>query len=352
MKERMTVAVLFGGQSSEHEVSCVSVRTVVQAMDPEKYEPLLVGITKEGRWLYTADLEQIESGTWKGSRVQAAILPDASQKCLMLLENGNLQKKKIDVAFPVLHGKFGEDGTIQGLFEMAQIPYAGCGVLSSAVAMDKTFTKIIVGQLGIRQAEYVLIRRRELSSVEECVRRVEEKLSYPVFVKPSSAGSSCGVSRVRGAGELADALQEAAKFDGKILVEQEIVGREVECAVLGGEDPRASNVGEVLAAEEFYSYDAKYNNPDSRTDLHPVFPEGKMEEIREKAVRIFRAIDGFGLARVDFFLEDGTNEVVFNEINTMPGFTSISMYPMLWEDIGVSRSELVDRLISLAFARG
>ncbi len=351
MEKKMTVVILFGGQSSEHEVSCVSVQTVVRALDPAKYEPVLVGITKEGRWLYVEDPKQIAAGSWKESTVQAVISPDATEKSLLLIEGEAIHKRHIDVVFPVLHGKFGEDGTIQGLFELAQIPYVGCGVLSSAVSMDKAFTKIIVSQLGIRQAEYVLIRQHDLASMEDCVKRVEEKLSYPVFVKPSKAGSSCGVSKAGSAKELEAALLEAVKIDSKILVEQTIMGREIECAVLGAEEPEASDVGEVLAAEEFYSYDAKYNNPESQTDLHPVFPDGKMEEVREKAVEIFRAVDGFGLARVDFFLENGTNEVVFNEINTMPGFTSISMYPMLWEEKGVLKEELVDRLIALAFER-
>ena len=348
MEKKMTVVVLFGGQSSEHEVSCVSVQTVVRALNPEKYEPVLVGITKEGRWLYVENPEQIAAGSWKESRVQAVISPDATEKSLLLIEGETIHEKRVDVVFPVLHGKFGEDGTIQGLFELAQIPYVGCGVLSSAVSMDKAFTKIIVSQLGIRQAEYVLIRQHDLTSMEDCVKRVEEKLSYPVFVKPSKAGSSCGVNKAGNVQELERAL---VKIDSKILVEQTITGREIECAVLGAEEPEASDVGEVLAAEEFYSYDAKYNNPQSQTDLHPDFPDGKMEEVREKAVRIFRAVDGFGLARVDFFLENGTNEVVFNEINTMPGFTSISMYPMLWEERGVSKAELIDRLIALAFER-
>lgn len=351
MEKKMTVAVLFGGQSSEHEVSCISVQTVARALNPAKYEPVLIGITKEGRWLYVEDPKQIAAGKWQESTVQAALSPDATEKSLLLIEGEKIHKRRIDVVFPVLHGKFGEDGTIQGLFELAQIPYVGCGVLSSAVSMDKAFTKIVVNQLGIRQAEYVLIRQHDLDSIKDCVRRVEETLSYPVFVKPSKAGSSCGVSKACSASELETALFEAVKIDSKILVEQTIFGREIECAVLGSVEPKASDVGEVLAAEEFYSYDAKYNNPESRTDLHPVFPDGKMEEVREKAVRIFQAVDGFGLARVDFFLENGTDEVVFNEINTMPGFTSISMYPMLWEERGVSKEELVDQLIALAFER-
>ena len=207
-------------------------------------------------------------------------------------------------------------------------------------SMDKAYTKLLVDDLGIRQADYVLIRHTDLTDMEACAARVEAKLKYPVFVKPSKAGSSCGVSKAEDRSTLIEALKEAVKHDIRILVEETIVGREVECAVLGGYAPKASNVGEVLSAEDFYTYDAKYNNPVSRTDLHPVFPDGVLEELRADAVKIFKQVDGYGLARVDFFVEKETNEVVFNEINTLPGFTSISMYPMLWEDQGVSNSEL------------
>lgn len=349
--QKIKVAVLFGGQSSEHEVSCISVQTIVRALDSEKYDPVLVGITKEGRWLYVESLDEIVSGAWRQGRVSAVLSPDATEKCLLLLEEGSVRKVRVDVAFPVLHGKYGEDGTIQGMFELAQIPYVGCGVLASAVSMDKVYTKIIVDRLHVRQARYVVITRRDLNSMEECVKRTEASLEYPVFVKPSKAGSSCGVSEAHDRPELEAALLEAVRFDSKILVEEKITGREIECAVLGGDEVKASNVGEILAAEEFYTYDAKYHNPDSRTELHPVFPEGKLEEVRRDAVEIFRAVDGFGLARVDFFLEKGTNEVVFNEINTLPGFTAISMYPMLWEDRGLPKQELVERLIHLAYER-
>lgn len=351
MDKKMTIVVLFGGQSSEHEVSCVSVQTIIKALDQEKYDPVLVGITKEGRWVLVERPEDIVSGAWKESRVSAALSPDATEKCLLLLEGEHVRKVKVDVVFPVLHGKYGEDGTIQGLFELAQIPYVGCGVLASALSMDKAYTKVIVNQLNIRQAKYVLITHLDMEDMARCAEKVEAELAYPVFVKPSKAGSSCGVSKAGSRAQLEAALKEAILFDNRILVEETICGREIECAVLGGYEPKASNVGEVLAAETFYTYDAKYNNPDSKTELHPEFPEGKMEEVRRNAVEIFRAVDGFGLARVDFFLENGTNEVVFNEINTLPGFTSISMYPMLWEDRGLPKNKLVDQLIELAFMR-
>ena len=351
-QEKKTVLLLFGGQSSEHDVSCVSVQTVAGAMDPDKYEQVLVGITKGGHWIYTPSCKEIADGSWREGRIKALLSPDATEKSLLLFQpDGSYVSKKIDVIFPVLHGKNGEDGTIQGLFELAQIPYVGCGVLASSISMDKAYTKIAVAGHGIRQANYVLVRYYDLNDMDACVRRVEEKLEYPVFVKPCKAGSSCGVSHAHDANELKAAFLEALKIDSKILVEETIVGREIECAVLGANAPEASDVGEVLAAESFYTFDAKYNNPDSKTELHPVFPEGVLEEVRRDAVEIFKAVDGFGLARVDFCLEKGTNEVIFNEINTLPGFTAISMYPMLWEEKGLSKRNLVDRLIELAFQR-
>lgn len=348
---KMNIAVLFGGQSSEHDVSCVSVQTIVGAMDREKYEPILVGITKEGHWLYVDSVEKIASGEWRESGVPAILSPDATEQCLIKFSGDQIEKIHIDVAFPAMHGKNGEDGTIQGLFELAQIPYVGCGVLASAVSMDKVYTKVIVDTLNVRQAQYVTITYVDMKDTEACADRVEAKLSYPVFVKPSKAGSSCGVNKASDRSELISALEEAILFDSKILVEENITGREIECAVLGGAEVEASNVGEILAAGTFYTFDAKYNNPDSKTVIRPEFPEGKMEEVRQAAMAIFKAVDGFGLSRVDFFLEKDTNEVIFNEINTLPGFTSISMYPMLWEDRGVKKEELVDRLIQLAFER-
>lgn len=353
--EKKNIAVIFGGRSSEHDVSCVSVLTIIKALDMSKYNPYLIGITKEGTWLLADDVAAIESGSWRSSNKNAIISPDTKGEIIISSnENGTykIENIKLDVIFPVLHGMYGEDGTIQGLFEMAGVPYVGCGVLASAVAMDKFYTKLIVDTLGIRQARYVPVLKNELSDMTKVTGRVERELEYPVFVKPSKAGSSQGVSKAENREGLIKALNIAAEHDYKILVEETIVGRELECAVLGHDKTtRASGVGEILAAAEFYDYDAKYNNADSKTVIGPDLPSGVEDEIREKAVKIFNALDGFGLSRVDFFMEDNTNSVVFNEINTLPGFTSISMYPMLWEAKGYDINKLVETLIEMSEER-
>ena len=356
---KKNIAVIFGGQSSEHDVSCITVVTVAGAINKEQYDITYIGITKEGHWLYTKDLDSIQNGTWRDSKTEAVISPDATKKEIILSGPDGVTGKKIDVIFPVLHGMYGEDGTIQGLFELAKIPYVGCGVLASAAGMDKVYTKIIVDDLGVTQADYVLVRAVDVEQaetdatiMEEQVARVEAKLSYPVFIKPSKAGSSQGVSKAHNREELIAGLKLAANHDTKILVERNIVGREIECAVLGSAgNVEASGVGEILAAAEFYDFDAKYNNAESKTVLSPDLPEGKTEEIRETAKKIFTAMDGYGLSRVDFFLESETNQVIFNEINTLPGFTSISMYPMLWDKAGLDLEALVEKQIQLALER-
>ncbi len=351
--EKRNLAVIFGGQSSEHDISCLSVCNVADNIDTEKWNVLLIGITLEGGWLLVDSVADIRDGSWVKSERRAELSPDAEKKHVIVTNaDGSREEVRIDVIFPVLHGKYGEDGTIQGLFELAKIPYVGCGVLASAAGMDKFYTKIIVNAIGIRQAEFVGVRAYELKDMEKVIRRIEKKLSYPVFVKPSKAGSSCGVSKAGNTDELKAALLKAAEIDSKILVEEYIKGREVECAVYGGGSKKvyATGIGEILAAADFYDFDAKYNNPDSKTVIDPDVPEDVVEKIRDDARAIFNAIDGYGLARVDFFISDG-NEIVFNEINTMPGFTAISMYPMLWESRGISKKQLVDDLIQNAFER-
>ena len=351
MLNKKNVAVIFGGRSSEHDISCISATTIIENIDTELYNLHLIGITKEGAWLKVNSTEEIKNKTWTESKVTAIISPDVSHNGILYIENNQMTLQTIDVIFPVLHGLYGEDGTIQGLFEMSNIPYVGCGVIASGLSMDKFFTKVIVERLGIRQAQFVPVFKRHLNDMDKVVAKVEASLSYPVFVKPSNAGSSVGVSKAYNREELIDALNLAAIHDKKILVEETIIGRELECAVLGSSDIKASGVGEVVAAADFYDFDAKYNNNESKTDLSPVLPEGAEDKIRENAIKIFRAVDGFGLARIDFFLTKDTNEVVFNELNTLPGFTSISMYPMLWAKQGIEKKELLSTLIEMAYER-
>ena len=308
--------------------------------------------TEDGRWVKVDSAEEIKNDTWRESKVSAVLSPDAKEKCLLLMEDGKVEKVPVDVVFPVLHGLYGEDGTVQGLFELAQIPYVGCGVLASAVSMDKMTTKVIVNNLGIRQAAFVAVLKEEMSDMGAIIEKIENAFPYPVFVKPSNAGSSKGVSRADNREELIAGLEEAVKHDRRILVEEMIVGHEVECAVYGGglEDVQASGVGEILAAADFYDFEAKYYNAESKTVIDPELPGNTAEIVREAAIKIFKGVDGYGLSRVDFFVEaDGG--VVFNEINTLPGFTAISMYPMLWEARGISKPQLVDALISHALKR-
>lgn len=351
--DKLNLAVIFGGQSSEHEVSCMSAVNIIEQVDTEKYNILLIGITKEGHWLKVDGLEDISSGKWRESREEAVILPDATKKCALITEkDGKVSRQALDVVFPVLHGPYGEDGTIQGLLEMAGIPYVGCGVLASALAMDKLYTKQIAEKLGIRQAVYEPVMKDEMTCMDKVVERIEAHIPYPVFVKPSNAGSSCGVSCAASRDELVQGLYLAAAEDRKILVEEKITGHEVECAVFGGgkEPVIASGTGEILAGAAFYDYDAKYHNPHSQTITDPKLPGDASKRIPEIAKMIFKAVDGYGLARVDFFVEsDGT--IIFNEINTMPGFTAISMYPMLWEARGIKKQELVEKLLCHALER-
>lgn len=350
--EKKTAAVIFGGQSSEHVVSCMSAANVIDRINKDKYNLVLIGITQEGHWVKADSVDQIRDDSWRESPTSAAILPDAVKKCAVFVKDGKTEEVKLDVVFPVLHGLYGEDGTIQGLLELAKIPYVGCGVLASAVSMDKLYTKIIVDGLGIRQAAYVPVMREQLADMDRTVSRIESRFSYPVFIKPSNAGSSKGVSKAENRAELEAGLKEAAHHDRKLLVEEMITGREVECAVFGGgsEEIKASGVGEILAAADFYDFDAKYYNAESKTVTDPELPGDAAEQIPRAAAAIFKAVDGYGLSRVDFFVKaDG--EVVFNEINTMPGFTAISMYPMLWEARGIGKEQLVDMLLEHGLKR-
>lgn len=342
------VVLLFGGASTEHDISRRSILTFIDHMDRTLYNPILVGITKEGRWLlFNGDKEAIIDGTWHEQGIPAIISPDAKDRSLLIMRGEEAIQIQIDCVIPVLHGTNGEDGTVQGLLKMSRIPFVGCGVLASAVAMDKSYTKLIVEPLGIRQAKWVLVMK-ETYNPEVIAVQVAEQLTYPVFVKPSNTGSSIGVSKAHDESELDKAVREAFRFDRKVLIEEGIIGREVECAVMGNLEVEASDVGEILSADEFYDYNSKYNNPASETVVSADIPEEARAYVKECAIRIFKAIDGRGLARVDFFIEEATGEVVFNEINTMPGFTSISLYPLMMQHTGKSFTEQITSFIRLA----
>lgn len=345
---KQNLVVLFGGQSTEHDISRRSVMLVLSHIDYSKYKVFKVGITKEGKWLFfDGDQEDIINDTWEEQGISAFITPDATVKSLIICSEAGYDYHQIDVVIPVLHGLYGEDGSIQGLLKLAGIPYVGCGILSSALSMDKFYTKLIVEPLGIRQANYVRAYKESYmrQTIEEKVRK---ELGYPVFVKPSNAGSSIGVSKVMDEAALHSALEEAFKYDRKVLIEESIVGREVECAVLGNFELKVSDVGEILSGDEFYDFDSKYNSVESKTVLRADIEESNREKIREYSAQIFKAVEGRGLARVDFFIEESSGEVVFNEINTMPGLTDISMYPMLFKESGINNAELINRLIELA----
>ena len=269
---------------------------------------------------------------------------------LTVFSDTGIEQIYVDAVFPVLHGKNGEDGTVQGIFDMLGIPYVGCGLLSSAMAMDKSYTKMAVNTLGIKQAPYVLITEKQTDDVHlEKIEQAINELGLPLFVKPCKAGSSCGVSKVKDKEGLKQAVYEALKFDGKVLIEKAIVGRELECAILEGEKLIPSRIGEISVSAEFYSYDAKYTDSSSRTNTNPDLPEDIIKKIQDAACRIFRVLACRGLSRIDFFLEEGTGNIIFNEINTLPGFTNISMYPMLMAEIGYPLPQLVDKLIEKAF---
>ena len=349
----MKVCVIFGGRSPEHEISRKSVTSVINNLDKSRYEIIVLGITKQGKWyLYTGDTDKIENGDWEkdtDEKKRAVISPDAEDKAIIVFENDKTVKIKPDIVFPVIHGEFGEDGTIQGLLELADIKYVGMGVLGSAVGMDKSFTKIILNSEGIPQADWVLVEVK--NGISSYIEKIEKKLGYPCFVKPCNTGSSVGVGKAHNRNELLEALSEAAKFDRKILVEEHIDGREVECAVLGGNPPKAAEVGEILPKVEFYDFDAKYVDDSTELIIPADIPSETREKIREYAVRAFCAIDGAGLSRVDFFIRNSNGEVVLNEINTMPGFTNISMYPKLWMAAGLSYSKILDNLIELGLKR-
>ena len=351
---KLSLAVIFGGVSSEHEVSRMSVTSILENLSNERYEVHMVGITKEGRWLlYTGPVEDILSGAWEQGPVTPAFLsPDPSVHGLVALRDGKAETIHVDVIFPALHGKNGEDGTIQGLFQLSGIPYVGCDTESSAICMDKAVTHSLLSSADIEQAHYLWFYADRFDAAPDTIKnKIQARLDFPVFVKPSNAGSSVGVSKVERFEDLDQAIRKAAREDKKVVVEEGITGQEVEVAVLGNRDCDASIVGEIGASAQFYDYDDKYVNGSSKLYIPARIPQEVSEKIRQTAVRAYRLLGCSGLARVDFFVTAGDNRVILNEINTLPGFTSISMYPKLWMAMGLSYGELLDKLIELALQR-
>ena len=351
---KLSLAVIFGGVSSEHEVSRMSVTSILENLSNERYEVHMVGITKEGRWLlYTGPVEDILSGAWEQGPVTPAFLsPDPSVHGLVALRDGKAETIHVDVIFPALHGKNGEDGTIQGLFQLSGIPYVGCDTESSAICMDKAVTHSLLSSADIEQAHYLWFYADRFDAAPDTIKnKIQARLDFPVFVKPANAGSSVGVSKVERFEDLDEAIRVAAREDAKIVVEEGIRGQEVECAVLGNREAQASIVGEIGASAQFYDYDDKYINGTSQLYIPARIDEAVSDKIRATAVRAYRLLGCSGLARVDFFVTEDDHKVVLNEINTLPGFTSISMYPKLWMAMGLSYGELLDRLIDLAFQK-
>jgi len=377
------VGVLFGGRSGEHEVSLLSAASVLKAINKEKYEVVPIGISKEGRWLTSAHAERLLEGNASeedGSHSQLRAGDPAATSSAAVLAKGDSvivppvpqshgmmpfesaakagePSIQVDVIFPVLHGTFGEDGTIQGLFELADIPYVGAGVLGSSTGMDKDVMKKLFAAAGLPIVKHVTVLRPQWEKEpKKVIKEIEDKLKYPVFVKPANLGSSVGISKARNRKELPAAMDEAARYDRKVVIEQGVGGsknkaRELECSVLGNDDPKASIVGEIVPATEFYDYNAKYIDAGSQLVIPAKLSKKLAKSVQEMAIKAFQAVDCSGLARVDFLMDPKSEKLFLNEINTMPGFTSISMYPKLWAASGLGYSDLIDRLIQLAFER-
>ena len=384
---KLRVGILFGGRSGEHEVSLLSAASVLQAIDKSKYDVVPIGITKDGRWLTSESAELLLHGKYAEpaasslragdpeatpgaallAQGEAVIVPpepvhrDAGMAPFRIeasaLRRASDRAINVDVIFPVLHGTFGEDGTIQGLLELADIAYVGAGVLGSSAGMDKDVMKSLFRAAGLPIVKHVTILRSQWEREPKKVQKlVVSKLKYPVFVKPANLGSSVGISKAHDRKELGPAIEEAARFDRKIVIEEGVGGknrkaREIECSVLGNDDPKASVAGEIVPSKEFYDYDAKYLDEGSELIIPAKLPKQKQKEVQRLAVRAFQAVDCAGLARVDFLMDPRTGKMFVNEINTMPGFTSISMYPKLWAASGIEYAELIDRLIQLGLQR-
>jgi D-alanine-D-alanine ligase len=366
-KKRVRVGVLFGGRSSEHEVSLMSAQSVLDALDPDKYEIVQIGITKEGRWLIARDAVDrlIERASATGAlegdiegTAPVTLLADPERGGALIPAGGGVLPvesgldRPLDVVFPLIHGRSGEDGVLQGMFELGGVAYVGAGVLASAVGMDKAVAKSLWTAAGLPIGPHLVFKLSEWRGDAAWLKgEVASKIGFPCFAKPANSGSSIGISKVCALGELEPAIEEAFQYDGKLLVEAAIAGRELECGVLGNDAPEASVVGEIIPGHEFYDYEDKYFDDKVELVVPADLPERTATEVRGLAIDAFVAIDASGMGRVDFFLEGETGKVYLNEINTIPGFTRMSMYPRLWEATGVSFPELCDRLIALAVER-
>lgn len=345
MTEKINIGVIFGGKSGEHDVSLVSASNVINAIDKSKFDVSLIGIDREGVWkIYKGDVKNIALDKWEEDTSNI-------RDTFSLFDDEEINR--IDIFFPVLHGTFGEDGTIQGLFEMLAKPYVGCGVLASSAAMDKHIAKLLFEAAGIPVAKSIVFTKKEIQNdADKCVHEAEAIFSYPVFVKPANMGSSVGISKSADTAELKKALYEASNYDEKILLEEFIDGYEVEVAVLGNENAQSSCPGMIRPCNDFYDYEAKYQSGDeSKTEIPAPIPEQTSLQLREYAVKAYEVLGCSGLSRVDFFVKKTSGEIVLNEVNTMPGFTNISMYPKLWEQCGIAYADLIERLIDFGFER-
>ena len=356
--KKIRVGIIFGGRSGEHEVSFCSASSIIKAIDKGKYTVVPIGITKEGRWISPQDSElALQSGKIDGKNT-VILLNDSFSKSLVCIDNNqkldkNSALEKLDVIFPALHGPYGEDGTVQGLLELANIPYVGAEVAASAISMDKELMKTIFKQKNLPVLKWMTIKRKEWQKdKEKILSLIQNNFEYPLFVKPTNLGSSVGITKVHKKEELEKAIDLASSYDRKILIEQGLEEvREIECGVLGNDEPRASVVGEVKPAGEFYDYDSKYIDERTQLIITADLPDEVSQEVQRIALRAFKAVDAAGMARVDFFISKKENKIYLSEINTIPGFTSTSMYPRLWEASGISYPELIDRLIQLALER-
>ncbi len=347
---KLKVAVLFGGNSSEHDISLLSATSILKNLNTEKYEALPVGVTKEGLWyFYSGDINKVKDGTWQNNNcTPCAFCPGSGKNGLILFNDDKISVLNVDVVFPIIHGKNGEDGTLQGLLEMAGIPYVGSGVLGSAVCMDKIIANSVMDACGIQKCEWDYMLGCEIADFDSIEKRVAQKLNYPIFVKPANAGSSLGVTKAHNKAELLDSTKNALKHDDRVLFEQFVDGQEVECAVRGNDVVTSTYPGEILASKDFYDFDDKYYSGQSKTQIPALLSEDKLKQVQTAAVKAYKALCCRGFSRVDFFVEKQTGNVLLNEINTLPGFTDISMYPKMMIANGDTYSTLLDSLIDLA----